>query len=230
MGVDPGKITVVPCGVDLELFTPAHRDAIGIPRSPLRLLSVGRLVERKGVDTVLRALTGLPEAELVIAGGSPLDRLPADPEAARLLRLARDLGVEDRVRMVGGVDHRAVSGLFRAADVVVCTPWYEPFGIVPLEAAACGRPVVGSAVGGLLDTIDDGVTGVLVPPRDPDALTIALRALRDDPARRGRLGRAARRRAELLYSWSAVARSTIAAYRTIVIRATRVRDRQVTGA
>ena len=62
MGVDPGKITVVPCGVDLELFTPAHRDAIGIPRSPLRLLSVGRLVERKGVDTVIRALTGLPEA------------------------------------------------------------------------------------------------------------------------------------------------------------------------
>ena len=71
---------------------PAHRDAIGIPRSPLRLLSVGRLVERKGVDTVIRALAGLPEAELVVAGGPPLDRLPADPEAARLLRLARDAG------------------------------------------------------------------------------------------------------------------------------------------
>jgi glycosyltransferase involved in cell wall biosynthesis len=230
MGIDPGKVTVVPCGVDLDLFTPPPRPAIGTPRSPLRLLSVGRLVERKGVDTVLHALAGLPEAELVIAGGPTADRLSADPEAARLLGLARDLGVDDRVAMVGGVDHRAVPDLFRSADVVVCTPWYEPFGIVPLEAAACGRPVVGSAVGGLLDTIDDGVTGILVPPRDSDALSAALRALRDDPARRRRLGRAARRRAELLYSWSAVGRSTIAAYRSIVIRPSRVRDRQVTGA
>src|SRR6476620_11142156 len=125
MGIDPGKVTVVPCGVDLDLFTPPPRPAIGTPRSPLRLLSVGRLVERKGVDTVLHALAGLPEAELVIAGGPTADRLSADPEAARLLGLARDLGVDDRVAMVGGVDHRAVPDLFRSADVAVCTPWYE---------------------------------------------------------------------------------------------------------
>ena len=230
MGVHPDKIMVVPCGVDLDLFTPAPPDPIGTRRGPLRLLSVGRLVERKGVDTVLRALTMVPGAELVIAGGPPARELGTDPEAVRLNRLAAELGVDDRVQMTGGLDHRALPTLFHAADIVVCTPWYEPFGIVPLEAAACGRPVVGSAVGGLLDTIDDGVTGLHVPPRDPGALAAALRALRDDPGRRRRLGRAARRRAELLYSWSTVARSTLAAYRTVVIRPSRRRHRQVSGA
>ena len=230
MGVHPDKIRVAPCGVDLNLFTPAPPGAIGTGRRPMRLLSVGRLVERKGVDTVLQALTLVPGAELIIAGGPPADELGSDAEAVRLNRLAAELGVADRVRMTGGLDHRTLPGLFHAADVVVCTPWYEPFGIVPVEAAACGRPVIGSAVGGLLDTIDDGVTGLHVPPRDPVALAAALRALRDDPGRRRRLGRAARRRAELLYSWSTVARSTLAAYRTVVIRPSRRRHRQVSGA
>jgi glycosyltransferase involved in cell wall biosynthesis len=230
MDVDPGKVAVVPCGVDLDLFTPPPRSELGRGRHAFRLLSVGRLVERKGLDTVLRALALLPDAELVIAGGPPVDRLAQDPEAIRLAGLAAELGVDDRVSMLGGVDHSALPPLFHSADVVVCTPWYEPFGIVPLEAAACGRPVVGSAVGGLMDTIDDGITGLHVPPKDHLALAAALRTLRDDPGRRRRLGRAARRRAELLYSWSTVARSTLAVYRTIVIRPSRRRDRQVTGA
>ncbi|HJU97214.1 MAG TPA: glycosyltransferase, partial [Jiangellaceae bacterium] len=96
------------------------------------------------------------------------------------------------------------------------TPWYEPFGIVPVEAMACGRPVVGSAVGGLLDTVVDGITGLLVPPRDPAALAGAVRGLLDDPDLHARFGRAARLRAVALYSWSRVARLTERAYLEVV--------------
>lgn len=228
MGIDPRKVTVVPCGVDLDLFRPITPSPIEPPATPFRLLCLGRLVERKGVETVLRALAMVPGVELVIAGGPPADRLPTDPEAVRLTAIAAELGLTDRVRLTGGLDHTAVPTLVGSADVVVCTPWYEPFGIVPLEAAGCGRPVVGSGVGGLLDTIDEGVTGLLVPPRDPDALAAALRALRDDPERCRRLGRAARHRAELRYGWPTVGRATLAAYRTVVVRPSRHRDRPVT--
>jgi len=98
---------------------------------------------------------------------------------------------------------------------VVTMPWYEPFGIVPLEAMACGRPIVGSAVGGLLDTVVPGVTGELVPPHDPDALTATLRALLDDPERRERYGEAGRRRAVERYDWSTVVSETAAVYQAL---------------
>lgn len=228
MGIDPRTVTVVPCGVDLDLFRPGPEIGKSTATTPFRLLCLGRLVERKGVETVLRALTRVPDADLVVAGGPPAEELPADPEAVRLAALADDLGVAGRVRFIGGLDHRAVPGQVRSADVVVCTPWYEPFGIVPLEAAGCGRPIVGSAVGGLLDTVADGVTGVLVPPRDPESLAAALIGLRDDPERRARLGHAARRRAEERYGWPTVGRATLAAYRTVVVRPSRRRTPAVT--
>src|SRR5690606_29614851 len=109
-----------------------------------------------------------------------------------------------------------VRALMHAADAVVCDPWYEPFGIVPLEAAACGRPVVGAAVGGLLDSVVDGRTGLLVPPRDAHALAGALQRLADDPALAERLGSAARVRAEHLYGWSTVAARTAESYERVV--------------
>lgn len=225
LGVRPGQVQVVPCGVDVSLFRP---QGVMHTAPPYRLLVVGRLVERKGVDTVIRALTALPDAELVIAGGAAEGRDAdgafdgsddadvaarlTDPEARRLLALADELGVRGRVRLLGSVPHEQLPRLMCSADVVVATPWYEPFGIVPIEAAACGRPLVGSAVGGLLDTVQDGVTGVLVPPRDPDALAAALRALLDDPHRRIAMGQAARRRAVARYSWRSVARATESVY------------------
>ncbi|MFH5821532.1 glycosyltransferase [Georgenia sp. AZ-5] len=224
-----GRVRVVPCGVDVQHFAPqapagppdvvaqAFLADLG-PRAAgtaHRLLCIGRLVARKGVATVVEALPGLPTAELVVAGGPPAEALDADPEATRLRHLARRLGVADRVRFLGSVAHSHMPAVIRSADVVVATPWYEPFGIVPLEAAACGRPVVGSAVGGLLDSVDDGVTGVLVPPRDPAALAAALAPLLADPARRHRYGAAARRRALTRYGWDRVAASTEAAYETV---------------
>jgi len=218
LGADPDRVDVVPCGVDIGRFRPdPDRTAAG-DREPgrLRLLSVGRLVERKGVDTVIEALVELPAAELVVAGGPPADLLDHDDEARRLARLADALGVRDRVRFVGSVTQDAVRDLMHACDVVVCDPWYEPFGIVPLEAAACGRPVVGAAVGGLLDSVLDGRTGLLVPPRDAAALVAALRRVGDDPALGERLGAAARVRAERLYGWTTVAARTLESYERVV--------------
>jgi glycosyltransferase involved in cell wall biosynthesis len=107
-------------------------------------------------------------------------------------------------------------GLLRSAEVVVCAPWYEPFGIVPLEAMACGVPVVASAVGGLTDTIVDGVTGSLVPPRKPAALAAAVRELLWNPGLRVAYGSAAADRARARYSWNKIAADTVALYDRIV--------------
>lgn len=207
-------VRVVPCGVDTDRFTPAGPALERGERH--RLVSVGRLVERKGVDAAVRALRVLPDAELLVVGGPPVASLPRDPEAVRLVGLAEDLGVADRVRLLGRVDQADLPRVLRSADVVVATPWYEPFGIAPLEAMACGRPVVGTAVGGLLDTVDDGTTGSLVPPRDPGALAAAVRPLLDDTALRERWGRAGRRRAVARYSWKRVAAATEDAYVQVV--------------
>ncbi len=217
LGADPDRIDVVPCGVDLGRFLPDPDRTEHLHREPgrLRLLSVGRLVERKGVATVIEALAALPGAELVVAGGPAPGALDDDPEVLRLRAVALASGVADRVRFVGSVTQDDVRDLMHAADAVVCDPWYEPFGIVPLEAAACGRPVVGAAVGGLLDSVVDGRTGLLVPPRDPGALAAALRRLADDPAFAERLGSAARLRAEHLYGWVTVAERTAESYERV---------------
>jgi glycosyltransferase involved in cell wall biosynthesis len=177
-----------------------------------RVLAIGRLVPRKGFDTVIRALAAVPDAELVIAGGPAADRLGDDAEANRLLRLAERFGVADRVKLVGAVPRPDVPALLRSADLVVCTPWYEPFGIVPLEAMACGVPVIASAVGGFLDTVVDGATGMLVPPRRPDRLAAAMRRLLAEPFWREAYGTAGVDRALSRYSWDRIAAGTVAVY------------------
>ena len=118
------------------------------PRRAARLLVVGRLVERKGIGNVDRGAGPLPGAELRRRRRAARGELDADPEARRLRALARELGVADRVELRGRVSRDDLPALLRSADAVVCVPWYEPFGIVPLEAMACGVPVVASAVGG----------------------------------------------------------------------------------
>ncbi len=215
LGADPHGISVVPCGVDLDLF---HPDGPAEKREPgtHRLVVVSRLVERKGVGNVISALPKLPDTELIVAGGPEAADLCRDPEARRLQTLARSLGVDDRVRLRGRVDRTALPALLRSADAVVCVPWYEPFGIVPLEAMACGVPVVVSAVGGLVDSVVDGVTGLHVPPRRPDRLQKALKYLLEDPARRETLGTAGIRRVRSRYGWGRVADSTFEVYAGLV--------------
>lgn len=211
LGADPRRISVVPCGVDLGIFRP-DGPAERRPPGMHRVVVVSRLVERKGIGDLIGALHPLPQTELVVAGGPDAARLDADPAARRFRSLARRLGVESRVHLRGRISHEEVPALLRSADVVACVPWYEPFGIVALEAMACGVPVVASAVGGLVDSVVHGVTGLHVPPGDPGALTSALRMLLGDPERRRRLGEAGSRRAAARYGWEKVARSTLEVY------------------
>jgi glycosyltransferase involved in cell wall biosynthesis len=219
MGADLRRIAVAPCGVDLGLFRP-DGPAEPRPAGRHRMLVVSRLVERKGIGNAITALAGVPEAELVVAGGPPADRLDGDREARRLAGLATRLGVADRVQLRGRVGQRDLPALYRSADLVVCVPWYEPFGIVPLEAMACGAPVVASAVGGLVDSVVDGVTGVHVAPRRPDLLGPVLSALLADKARRAALGAAGARRARRRYGWDRIAGSILEVYAGVTAAAT----------
>lgn len=216
LGADRRRIAVVPCGVDLGVFRPAGP---ALERRPgvHRIVTVGRLVERKGVGDAIEALAGVPAAELVVAGGPEAARLEDDDEVGRLREIARAVGVEDRVRFTGRLGRDEVPALLRSADVVACVPWYEPFGIVPVEAMACGVPVVASAVGGMIDTVVDGVTGRHVPARDPDALAAALRDLLDRPRLRARLGRAGAVRARERYGWDGIAGATQESYRQALL-------------
>jgi glycosyltransferase involved in cell wall biosynthesis len=217
LGIDPDRCSVVPCGVDIEVFAPRDplRPADRYPfegRPRYRLLVLGRLVERKGIAEVVTALRWLPDAEVVIVGGPSVDALDLDPAVQRLRRLAVAVGVADRVRFVGPLPHDLVPAMINACDVVVSVPWYEPFGMVPLEAMACGRPIVGSAVGGLLDSVAPGETGELVPPRDAGRLAETLRTLLADPELRRRYGANGSRRVRSRFSWHHVAAATEAAY------------------
>jgi glycosyltransferase involved in cell wall biosynthesis len=217
MGTQPRRVEIVPCGVDLEHFRPFGPPSLppGLPvlrAGEHRLLCVGRLVERKGVDTVVSMLAELPSCHLVVAGGPPVDRVEADAVAVRLRDVAEAHGVADRLHLLGNVVRADIPSLLRWADLVVATPWYEPFGMVPLEAMACARPVVASAVGGMLDTVVPGRTGVLVPPRDPAALAIAVRELLADPDGLDAMAREGRRRAVADYGWDTIARDVEAAY------------------
>jgi D-inositol-3-phosphate glycosyltransferase len=214
-GAYPRHVRVIPCGVDTRAFAP--HGPCERPRRP-RLLVLGRLVERKGVDDVLRALPLLPEAELLIAGGSGAAK---DRDMCRLTALAHDMGVSDRVDWVGPVAHRRVPALLRSCDVVICVPWYEPFGIVAVEAMACGVPVVASAVGGLRETVVDGETGLHVPPRDPQRLAAAIRTVLGDAALRARFAAAGVRHAEARYTWCRVADDLLALYAYVIDGQTR---------
>lgn len=214
MGRSRNRISVVPCGVDLDLFSPEGPIA---PRGDMRrIVSVGRFVPRKGFDVVVRALPHLPDTELVIVGGPEASQLDADPEARRLIGLARDLGVADRMNLYGSVSRGDMPAILRSADVVACTPWYEPFGIVPLEAMACGVPVVASAVGGMLDTVVHDVTGQLVKPKRPDEVAKAVNTLLRDDFLRQSMGAAGRDRARARYSWDRIAADSQRIYDRLV--------------
>jgi glycosyltransferase involved in cell wall biosynthesis len=210
--VPRSRIALVPSGVNLERFTP-YGPAAPRPPGRLRVLSVGRLVERKGFADVVASMPYVPGADLVVVGGSAD---PADPQAHRLIELSAQHGVADRIELAGAVAPERVAQWYRSADVLAAAPWYEPFGLTPLEAMACGVPVVATAVGGLLDTVVDGVTGNLVPPRDPRALGDALRALLKDPGRRRSYASAALDRARSCYSWSRAAIQIEAVYAEVL--------------
>jgi glycosyltransferase involved in cell wall biosynthesis len=210
LGVPRRRMTLIPSGVDSRRFEP---DGLAEPRGERpRILSVGRLVERKGFEDLIRAMPTVPGAELVIVGGA--EHAYAD----RLRDLTVQCGVADRVTLAGAVPAEDMPRWYRSADVLAATPWYEPFGLTPLEAMASGVPVVATAVGGLTDTVVDGVTGDLVPAREPRALAVALRRLLADDMRRMSYGAAAVDRARHSYSWRRVATQLAAVYAPVAGR------------
>ena len=213
IGTPRSKVTVVPSGVDLDMFRPDV--PASLPSTSMRLLCVGRILSQHRFDLVIPVLRVLPGVELVIAGGPPVERLADDPEAARLVDVAKRWGVADRVRLLGQVPYAGMPALFTSADLVVCAPRYATAGQISLEAAACGTPVVATAVGGLIDTVLDGVTGILVSSDRPASLTQAIRKLRADPMRLDGYALAARERAQARHSYPRLAQETAGVYASV---------------
>lgn len=214
MGRARTRVSVVPCGVDLEKFSPQGPTVARGSR--VRIVSVGRMLPSTGFQTMIEALPAIANAELLIAGGPASGLLDEDAEVQRLRTLAQRSGVGDRVTFTGAVAYDDLPALLRSAHVAACTPWYEPLGIVALEAMACGVPVVATAVGAMLDTVVHDVTGRLVPPRRPRELADALASVLRDSFLRRSLGLAGRDRACARYSWDRVAADTERVYDRLV--------------
>jgi glycosyltransferase involved in cell wall biosynthesis len=230
-GADASRMRVIPCGVDRTRFhpvpKPSARRAIGLTTDTPCLLQLGRMVPRKGVDDAIRATAlvrhthGVPARLLVVGGETDDPETESTPELERLRGVARDHDVADAVTFVGRRGGDALRFYYSAADVFVTLPWYEPFGMTPLEAMACGTPVVGSRVGGLKFTVRDGETGFLVPPRDPAAAAERLATLCTGHEQRAAFAAAALRDVQARFAWDDVAAAMVAFYETARDRAPR---------
>ena len=212
---DPGRMCMIPCGVDTTTFQPVPRrlarSMLGIRQGERVVLQLGRLVPRKGIDNVIRGIARLRDryavkASLLIVGGESDAPDPVrTPEIGRLLEVAEREGVAEQVRFVGRRGRDVLRYYYSAADVFVTTPWYEPFGLTPLESMACGTPVIGADVGGISFTVADGETGHLVPPNDPEMLADRLARVITEPRHRHALAKEGLRRAREHFSWPSVA-------------------------
>ena len=184
------KIQIVPCGCNLKSFYPVDkneaREKLGIDKKEKVLLQLGRMVPRKGVDNVISAAGLLKDKidnlRLVIVGGNSDDpNEQVTPEIGRLKSIARKSGIAGQVIFTGRKQRDELKYYYSAADLFITTPWYEPFGITPLESMACGTPVIGARVGGIQYTVKHGETGLLVPPKNSQALASAIKKAVSDP-------------------------------------------------
>ena len=210
LGVRRTSIRVVPSGVDTTAFGPAGPVARRTKRP--RLVAIASQAQDHGLDTVIRSLAYIPGAELLIAGGPPRAQLSSDPVLRDLARLAQRMGVSNRLLFTGQVSPARMPALLRSADLLVHVAMYEPFGLAPLEAMACGTPVVAAAGGSHQDEVIDGTTGVLIPPGSPAVLARRIRQLLASPMLLQGYGIAAADRASTRYSWERIARETLAVY------------------
>jgi starch synthase len=206
---DPARVVVIHNGIDPDQFKRTEaRDALdrfGV-RQPY-VLFVGRITDQKGIFHLLEAAPRLPAGVQVVLCASA----PDTPEIEERLRRA----VQGRPNVVWineMVPVDVVTQLYSHAAVFVCPSVYEPFGLINLEAMACQAPVVASAVGGIVEVVEDGQTGLLVPPAQPDPLAAAIRSVLDDPTRARQMGLAGRKRVEEKFAWAAVAERTEQVY------------------
>ncbi len=221
----PKKITIIPCGYTKRELQPVSqiraRALLGLPENARIVMHIGRMVARKGVDNIIAALGRLkdsvPGIRLVIVGGESDEPDPAiTPEIGRLQQLAMDTGVSNLVHFAGRKSRTLLKYYYSAADVFITTPWYEPFGITPLEAMACGVPVIGSRVGGIQYSVEDGKTGFLVPPKDPDALADKINLILSDTTLRIQMGKNAVRRVNKYFTWCKVAEALLDVYQKTI--------------
>ena len=221
----PKKIKIVPPGVDTSRFYPISSDEakefINMPTTEKMILFVGRIEPLKGIDTLIRAIAQMRKADvmadcphyLYVIGGEPDSKESnSNPEMKRLKVLCRDLGVGDLIVFMGKKDQDTLQYYYSAAEIVVMPSNYESFGMVALEAMACGTPVVATQVGGLQHLVQDGVTGFIVPHNDPDALELSLTQLICKPELREQLSDNSVNYAKT-YSWDVVTPKIIEVYR-----------------
>jgi len=222
------KIVIIPPGVDTSRFYPIPKDEakafIGIPLEGRMILYVGRIEPLKGIETLIRALRLIQETGrlaccphyLVIIGGDPsVSETQMDSEMARLQRLARDLGLKDVVLFLGKQAQESLPYYYSAADVLVLPSHYESFGMVALEAMACGTPVIASQVGGLPFLVQDGVTGFVIPDGEPELLAEKLTRLILDADLRNQLGAQAIEHTKP-YAWPVIANKILDLYRSLI--------------
>ena len=211
-----GPVTFIPNGVDTQAFSPGEsplRAEWGVKADETVILLARRLVEKNGVRVLAQAMTGLGDlpVRLVVAGEGP--------ERAVMERVLDEAGMGDRALFLGSVENARMVEVYRAADVSVLPSFMEATSITGLESMACGLPLVGTRVGGIPALIDEGRTGLLVPPGDPEALAEALRSLVADPERRRVMGEQARARAVAEFDWRRIAERTLAVYRNLLEKA-----------
>ena len=206
---DPAKVVVIHNGIDPDRFTRTDRrealDRLGV-RQPY-VLFVGRITDQKGIFHLLEAAKSLPAGVQVVLCASA----PDTPEIEA--RLSRAVPAHPNVRWINEMlPVEVVTELYSHAAVFACPSVYEPFGLINLEAMACETPVVASAVGGIVEVVEDGKTGILVPPARPDALAAALARVLENPSLGRTMGQAGRRRVEARFSWASVAERTEQVY------------------
>jgi len=220
-GDPPGLVEIVAPGVEHAFFTPGDkrgaRFALGMGEGPV-LLFVGRIQPLKGVDVAVRALAALNrrDASLYVVGGA--SGLEGDTEVVRVNALISELGLTQQVHFVEPQAHHMLSTYYRAADAVWVPSRSESFGLVALEAAACGTPVIANAVGGLLSLVDHGLTGYLVADRDPNMFAQYTAELLNNPALASAMSIAAAERGRR-YTWSFAAARLRRVYTDITSRA-----------
>ncbi|MEH1849120.1 MAG: glycosyltransferase family 1 protein [Nostoc sp.] len=215
-----GNIDIIPCGTDIQRFgsiaREAARDKLGIEKEAKVVLYVGRFDQRKGIETLVRAVnkSGLRDSnnlQLIIGGGSTPGNSDGI-ERHRIEQIVNELGMSDFTTFTGCLSQDILPTYYAAADVCVVPSHYEPFGLVAIEAMASGTPVVASDVGGLQFTVVNEETGLLAPAQDVDAFAVAIDQILFNPEWRDELGKAGRKRVETKFSWHGVATQLSALY------------------
>ncbi|WP_196857808.1 glycosyltransferase [Pedobacter sp. CAN_A7] len=220
---DPAKLAIIPCGFNPNEFFPGDKNMaklrLNLQQQDVLILQLGRMVPRKGIDNVIRALPLLhtpgKKVKLMVVGGEAGE--PHD-ELCRLKTLVSQLGLEEQVIFYGRQDRAVLQNFYAAADVFITTPWYEPFGITPLEAMACGTPVIGSNVGGIKHTVVDGKTGFLVPPKQPALLADRISLLVNNQRLVVHMSKLALEHVHQHFTWEKVAAKMLDLYQGLIVK------------